>query len=467
MKILFAFLLCIISTLGFSQTFNSLPGTHNWNDSSAWDLGYPPDGLAFPSTQKDTINIVNNSTLLISGNLYLYDDPIINIEAGGTLQNNGNVEISFEGLSEIHNYGNIALDTNLNTRINVLTGYYKGYTGSNLAANYFYLNPFTDTSFNYGNIVCKTFYNEGGWFYNYGNIFSRDIYVVNYFYNYGNIECLGDLTYSSAGASEMFNTGSLIIEGSLTTGNEFKSISSDTIFVNEHVNIEGDFISDSPIKVAGWGGISTYSSGDSIVFNNFVTTQYLTLSNSDICIITDSVYINNNFYQSTSGTTYVDGGIIYINNNFENNHGLITGDNNGKYIIAQQSQNIGFPGPTETITGNIYFCDLTLVPGTYVDINTGILDTSTVTFCGNFATGIEEQSLMEVNVYPNPVADVLFIHASEKSSVSLYDVRGTLIYSSSISPNNQQIDLSNLEKGIYFLKVENSKGVLNERLIKL
>ncbi len=45
----------------------------------------------------------------------------------------------------------------------------------------------------------------------------------------------------------------------------------------------------------------------------------------------------------------------------------------------------------------------------------------------------------------------------ENTNVELYGLSGQLITTKNLTPNNNNIDISNLEKGIYLLKVENSK----------
>jgi len=51
---------------------------------------------------------------------------------------------------------------------------------------------------------------------------------------------------------------------------------------------------------------------------------------------------------------------------------------------------------------------------------------------------IIDQDFSVVNLYPNPVKDVLFIEGLEFTSVEIYDVKSTLVYSG----DNQKINLS-------------------------
>jgi hypothetical protein len=62
---------------------------------------------------------------------------------------------------------------------------------------------------------------------------------------------------------------------------------------------------------------------------------------------------------------------------------------------------------------------------------------------------IIDQDFSVVNLYPNPVKDVLFIEGLEFTSVEIYDVKSTLVYRG----DNQKINLSKLNKGFYLVKI--------------
>ncbi len=79
--------------------------------------------------------------------------------------------------------------------------------------------------------------------------------------------------------------------------------------------------------------------------------------------------------------------------------------------------------------------------------------------------GIEENTT-QVDIYPNPVNDRLYIKAEiEIEEVVIYDVYGR----QQSTVNGQQslsIDLSNLSSGIYFVKINTEKGNIVKRIIK-
>ena len=82
------------------------------------------------------------------------------------------------------------------------------------------------------------------------------------------------------------------------------------------------------------------------------------------------------------------------------------------------------------------------------------------------STGIEDIISTEPFFYPNPVQDRLYIVLPEENNrLILFDILGTKIFDRNIT-GNYSLDMSELKKGIYFLKAENSKGNMTGKLIK-
>ena len=78
----------------------------------------------------------------------------------------------------------------------------------------------------------------------------------------------------------------------------------------------------------------------------------------------------------------------------------------------------------------------------------------------------ETEAIGKINVYPNPASNKLFLtNLSPKDKVRMYDVTGKEIIR---VENFESIDLSNLIKGVYFLKILNDKDELvgNKKIIK-
>lgn len=58
-----------------------------------------------------------------------------------------------------------------------------------------------------------------------------------------------------------------------------------------------------------------------------------------------------------------------------------------------------------------------------------------------------------INVYPNPAADVLNVSGAEGSVVNIYTLTGKLMLTKQLDSNDSQIDIVNLQKGLYLVSV--------------
>ena len=72
-----------------------------------------------------------------------------------------------------------------------------------------------------------------------------------------------------------------------------------------------------------------------------------------------------------------------------------------------------------------------------------------------------------VNVYPNPVKNVLNIIANSGSAtLKLYDANGRLVKQQQMNGKTvQQITVGNLKNGLYLLKIENATGVTTKKIV--
>ena len=65
----------------------------------------------------------------------------------------------------------------------------------------------------------------------------------------------------------------------------------------------------------------------------------------------------------------------------------------------------------------------------------------------------------DVSFYPNPVKNDLFIKtSSEKSTINIYSLQGSLLKSIPAYQSNKQIDVSTLQSGVYLVKISGSDG---------
>ena len=85
----------------------------------------------------------------------------------------------------------------------------------------------------------------------------------------------------------------------------------------------------------------------------------------------------------------------------------------------------------------------------------------------NQTTGINEPSLQNLNIYPNPVQNELFIELEngQITEINILDLTGKAVYSMS-NTNAKSINVSALKQGIYILKAHTESGVYTKRFIK-
>jgi len=81
---------------------------------------------------------------------------------------------------------------------------------------------------------------------------------------------------------------------------------------------------------------------------------------------------------------------------------------------------------------------------------------------------IDNKSINTILVVPNPVKDVLHVSSNiENGRIDVLNLNGTLLSSQLFSGRNMDIDLSNLPKGIYFIKLMDEPGnQMVEKIVK-
>jgi hypothetical protein len=82
------------------------------------------------------------------------------------------------------------------------------------------------------------------------------------------------------------------------------------------------------------------------------------------------------------------------------------------------------------------------------------------------SNGIENNAALEFDAYPNPTGDYLNLHGDMINQgnieIALTDINGALVYS---GLNQQKIDVSELNNGLYFLTVKTEKGSAVKKIV--
>jgi len=98
---------------------------------------------------------------------------------------------------------------------------------------------------------------------------------------------------------------------------------------------------------------------------------------------------------------------------------------------------------------------------------TGIgVATHTITVTQNgITTGLSTISEKEFVIYPNPASTVLcFNSKAENVKISIFDLNGKLVLNKQM--NSNQINISDLPKGFYAIRIENSRGIVTKKFVK-
>ena len=98
-------------------------------------------------------------------------------------------------------------------------------------------------------------------------------------------------------------------------------------------------------------------------------------------------------------------------------------------------------------------------PGTYTveliassDCNSDTLTAEIVVS----TVGVDENQEAFFEVYPNPVSLTLEIRSNNTGTAQLYDSKGILVKNIELTSQNTLINIENLEKGVYFIQLENT-----------
>jgi len=89
------------------------------------------------------------------------------------------------------------------------------------------------------------------------------------------------------------------------------------------------------------------------------------------------------------------------------------------------------------------------------------------TECLTSVIGSELNGPDQINIYPNPATESIFISniKEEKINLSIYDIQGRIVLEETIY-ENQSINIKSLVKGVYQIKLEGNKTIEIRRFIK-
>jgi hypothetical protein len=137
--------------------------------------------------------------------------------------------------------------------------------------------------------------------------------------------------------------------------------------------------------------------------------------------------------------------------NFGDNATVISGEGQGPYMLEYAFDFIAMDS-----------ISLEVLEGPYTS------PVYTEIYMVDVCTSISENRDIEYSVYPNPIIDKLYIsyyHAFEGKAI-IYDLTGKEVYQKALQRSSNQLDLSELQKGIYFLSIISSNSSTTQKIIK-
>ncbi|SHI41422.1 T9SS type A sorting domain-containing protein [Algibacter luteus] len=127
----------------------------------------------------------------------------------------------------------------------------------------------------------------------------------------------------------------------------------------------------------------------------------------------------------------------------------------GESLRALSSDNITLASMIQDRSTSVSVCDAQLMTD----------------YSGGCALGVEEDILTKgISLYPNPTKGQLYINTNGSAMIegaNLYDVNGRLIsnYHLEESSKRNEIDLSNIAKGVYFLNIYSDAAFITKKIV--
>ncbi|MGV3629584.1 MAG: T9SS type A sorting domain-containing protein [Bacteroidota bacterium] len=86
--------------------------------------------------------------------------------------------------------------------------------------------------------------------------------------------------------------------------------------------------------------------------------------------------------------------------------------------------------------------------------------------CSPYSAGMAEKQKLQLDVHPNPSGGLISLEfEAARVKARILQLEGTQILEKELSQQEKTLDLSNLPKGIYFLKIDSEKGSNTQKII--
>jgi len=140
-------------------------------------------------------------------------------------------------------------------------------------------------------------------------------------------------------------------------------------------------------------------------------------------------------------------------------------DGNGVGSSLTEGIAQSFSGDANLITTFIEeFNDLMIVAWVQDNLTKSVLQSESYDLDINI--GIESIEQSQISIFPNPTNGIFTINGIDECIIKIVDIAGREVYNEYTNKNNTAIDISNLEKGVYFVNItEENEVVYTQKII--
>ena len=268
---------------------------------------------------------------------------------------------------------------------------------------------------------------------------------------------------------EIVNNGDILGIDSLYTSGSFTNNANANIYADSLlIDLTGTFINIGNLYLHEFTNNAVLENSGLIEFRRFTNAGLFTntgnlqgsldaTNSGHLILVAGSVLRLENSFSNSDEINHealleIDGDFL-ISNSFTNRD-TVKGQT-GYLEIQQNSSNLGW------IKGNFQFCDNSPMAEIrpFIDVNSGVFE-STVIFCQD--VGVEEFNNESIGFYPNPSNGSLRIINAEQ--VKLVDLTGKVVLDKEILKETE-LDIRELEKGIYIITLTNKERSVVRRLL--
>lgn len=102
------------------------------------------------------------------------------------------------------------------------------------------------------------------------------------------------------------------------------------------------------------------------------------------------------------------------------------------------------------------------VVGMLIDQTTGIIENATI---GHLITGLVDiETSTDIKTYPNPTTGLINIKGANNANIAIYNISGSVLANYN-NFSGSQLDLSDMDTGIYFIKVFSHDQIITSKLV--